>query len=158
MTVLGFKTARKRYSSDPKVRARELVAEGKIGGPRAGSGPKPKRTTEPQRASSVVAQAAKDHAEQIAATFTNVITDPDASDRQKMHASKTLVAIEAREAELTRADEREGLAAALDLPTDHGELVTYMAKLVLSKPLVARRLSAILASAAPPADDPPNPA
>jgi hypothetical protein len=160
MPVIGFKnsTATKRkYASDPATRAAELVSEGRFGGKQPGAGrPRKSASDSQQRASTVVADAARENADLIAATFVDTIRDPDSSRRAQMHASKTLIAIEGREAELTRADEPEGLAAPSGLPTDHSELVTHLATLVASNPIVARRLGALLASAAAPAEDPPN--
>ena len=117
MPVRGFGNTtdkpRKRYSSDPSERARELVAEGRLGGARPGSGRPPKKRTEAQAgerrtAASVIAAWAREHGEQMAQVFVDVLDDPDASDRQKIHAVKVMLGIESKEAELQLLEERNG--------------------------------------------------
>lgn len=158
--MIGFQNTSKRtrkYSSDPSERARELVRDGVIGGARPGAGrPRKSASDSQQRASSVVADAATQNADRIAATFIDTINDPDASRRAQMHASKTLIAIEAKEGERQRADDREGIARASDLPEDRDELAAALAAKLAANPILARRLGALLAAAASPGDDPPN--
>jgi hypothetical protein len=151
----------RKYSSDPAERAAELVSEGKLGGKQPGAGRPRKSVSEPQSnhprpASSAVAQAAREHSGLIARAFLDVLDDPDASDRQKMAASKSLVAIELRESALELDEAKQGVAPERVLPEDHGEAVRQLAGLVASNPLVARRLAAVLTSAGPPGDNPPN--
>ena len=91
----------KRYSSDPKERARQLVAEGKIGGPRAGSGrPRKDRQTGDHlpTAASVVAKAARENADKIVAVFEDAV-EAGQADRTRLAAAKSWLGVEGEEAE-----------------------------------------------------------
>jgi hypothetical protein len=160
MPVIGFKSdtkTKRRYASDPATRAAELVSEGRFGGKQPGAGRPRKSVTESQqRASTVVADAARENADLIASTFTDTLSDPDASRRARMKAGSTLIAIEGKEAEQQRADDREGLTRPSDLPEDRAELISHLAELVAGNPILARRLGAILSSADAPAPEPPK--
>ena len=76
----------KRYSSDPKTRAAELVAEGKIGGRRQGAGRPRKGVTERQRkrASTVITEYASENADRIAGVLLDVLLADDATRTEKM--------------------------------------------------------------------------
>jgi hypothetical protein len=153
MPVTGFgdPTAqpRKKYSSDPKTRARELVAEGKFGGRQPGAGRRRKPDSQkPKRASAAIAQAARDNADKIASVFTGIVNDDDASRHIKMRAAKLAVDIEGREAERVREeDDRLGRSRA-DLPEDRDALVSALAEKVAANPVLAAQLGAVLTAAA----------
>jgi len=67
------------YPSDPRERALQLVAEGKIGGPRPGAGrPRVPRATE------LIAEAAIEHADEIvAALLAGIAPDQRADERSR---------------------------------------------------------------------------
>lgn len=104
----------KRYSSDPKQRAAELVAEGKIGGKRKGAGRPRKPTSDSQRkrASTVIAERAREVAPQMAAALVDVLLADDATRTEKMRAVKVLTGIEGVETDR----ERDELAELPFLP------------------------------------------
>lgn len=81
-------------------RAKKLVAEGKIGGPRPGSG-RPKK----KRASEYVAEAARAHAKDIAEAFVDSIA-PTAPPAIRLQAAKDWLLIEQKEAEIQIKEER----------------------------------------------------
>jgi hypothetical protein len=152
--VIGFKshseTPRKRYASDPKTRARELVEDGKIGGPRPGSGPRRKKHPDSQsvRASSVIAEELREHSDLAASVIPDVLRDPNASDRLKLAAIKLGLKIESDQADHDRQDEREG-RRSLDLPdadADRDELASGLAAKLAANPIVARRIAALLSA------------
>jgi hypothetical protein len=156
--VVGFdkptdKPAR-RYSSDPKTRAAELVKDGKIGGKREGAGRPRKSTSDtqrPKRASTVVAEALRENAELVASVIPDVVNDPDASRHIKLRAAKLAVDIEGREAERTREeDERAGRfrAGGGELPEDRDELAAMLASKLAANPLLAAQLGDVLSRAA----------
>jgi hypothetical protein len=67
------------YPSDPSERARQLVEEGRIGGPRPGAG----RPRKP-RATELIAQAAIEHADElIAALVAGIAPDQPADERSR---------------------------------------------------------------------------
>jgi hypothetical protein len=162
MPVVGFKKPpekpRKRYSSDRKTRAAELVAEGRLGGAQPGSGRPRKSVTEaqPKRASSAVTEWAQANPDLIASVIPDVLNDPDASDHLKLRAVKLGLKVESDEVERQRQDEREGIAPASAIPTDRRELESHLAALLISNPIVARRMGALLSGVDAPALNPPN--
>ena len=95
---------KRRYSSDPAERARELVAEGKLGGPRKGAGRPRKLTSERERkrASTVIAERAREVAPQMAAALADVLLDDDATRSEKLRAVKAMVNIEGVETDRER--------------------------------------------------------
>jgi hypothetical protein len=105
---------KKHYPSDPKERARMLVAEGKIGGPRPGSG-RPRK----KRAAELIAEKAQRNAEKIWSAFEDAL-EPSKPDSIRLAAAKELVALENRESELQLKEER----AFEDTPKD--ELIAYL--------------------------------
>lgn len=105
---------KKHYPSDPSERARMLVAEGKIGGPRAGSGRPRKR-----RAAELVAEKAQRHADKIWSAFEDAL-DPSKPDSIRLAAAKELIALEHRESDLQLKEER----AFEDTPKD--ELIAFL--------------------------------
>jgi hypothetical protein len=156
--VIGFpkpsdKPSR-RYSSDPKTRAAELVKDGKIGGKREGAG-RPRKSTsdsqKPKRASTVVAEALRENAELVASVIPDVVNDPDASRHMKLRAAKLAVDIEGKEAErLREEDERLGRfgSGRGELPADRDALVETLAAKVAGNPMLAAELGAALTRAA----------
>jgi hypothetical protein len=155
MPVVGFKkpsgAVRKRYSSDPKTRAAELVADGKLGGARAGAG-RPRKHTDAQsvRATSVIADGIRENADLAARVVPDVLRDPDASDRVKMQAIKLGLRIESADEDRRREDEREGRRAAElpDLDGDRDVLAAALAAKLAANPMLARRLAAVLSGVA----------
>lgn len=137
----------KRYSSDPKTRAAELVAEGKIGGKREGAGRPRKVTTERQRkrASTVVAEAAAENADKIAGTLLDVLLSEDATRSEKMRAVRVLTRIEGTETDRERdelADPNSSLSQELAQSADQAK--ANLARM-LSDPVTGQRLRATLA-------------
>jgi hypothetical protein len=163
MPVVGFKKPsgepRKRYSSDPKTRAAELVAEGKLGGRREGAG-RPRKHSEPQsvRATSVIADGIRENADLAARVVPDVLRDPEASDRVKMAAIKLGLRIESADEDRRREDEREGRSRAHDIDpdADRDELAAALATKLANNPMLARSLGAVLSRIGESALDPPN--
>lgn len=89
------------YSKDPKIRALQLVYEGKLGGPRAGAGRKARET----RAAAHVAKEARRLAKEIAQVYEDIMTDEDGDPRLKMQAADRFLDIEHREASLALKEE-----------------------------------------------------
>jgi hypothetical protein len=164
MPVVGFKTPaakpRKRYSSDPKTRAAELVAEGKLGRARPGAG-RPRKHTEAQRpsASSVIADALRDNADLAASVVPDVLRDPNASDSMKLRAVKLGLRIEDADENRRREDEREGRRPpeSIDPAADHSELVRSLVAKLAENPMVAHQLAAVLSRVEAPGHTPPKP-
>lgn len=164
MPVVGFgnPTAkpRKKYSSDPKTRARELVAEGKFGGRQPGAGrPRKPDSQKRKRASTVVAETARENADKIAGVFTDIVNDPEASRHIKLRAAKLATDIEGRETDRAREeDERAGLSRSSrdDLPQDRDALVEALASKLAANPILAAQLSNVLGRAAQLAGLPPK--
>lgn len=94
----------KKYSSDPKERARQLVAEGKIGGARKGAG-RPRH----KRASELVAEKAETHANKIVAAYLNAL-DPNNTIKPeiRLQAAREWLEIERQERELQLKEEKRG--------------------------------------------------
>ncbi|MEZ5076972.1 MAG: hypothetical protein R2725_05975 [Solirubrobacterales bacterium] len=138
----------RKYSADPAERARELVAEGKIGGRRRGAGRPRKHTSEaqqPPRAATVVAEAARANSDKIAKVFTDVLSNPESSDRHKVQAVKAMLGIEGSEEDRQRDERRD------DRSPERPEIETREQALAslaesLSDPIVAERFSRLLAS------------
>lgn len=104
-------TGPKGYSTDPVVRAGQLRAEGRFGGPQPGSG----RPRVP-RASEIAAQAAVEHAEEIIAALRAGTTTGSPEARARSAARWLAAAQRFEDHELReRRDERE--ADAFDLMT-----------------------------------------
>jgi hypothetical protein len=142
--------ARKRYSSDPKERARQLVAEGKIGGARPGSGrPRKDRTQTGDHlptAASVVAKAARENADKIVAVFEDAV-EAGQADRTRLAAAKSWLGVEGEEAEREiRQAEAEVERQALE-SMSRDELVESLAAMFARTPALA----ALLRSAPQPA-------
>lgn len=137
----------KRYSSDPKTRAAELVAEGKIGGKREGAGRPRKVTSDGQRkrASTVIAEGARELAPQMAQVIADCLLDPDATRVDKMRALKLAVHVEGVETDREKEElcdpdsvRFQELAASAD------EARANLSKM-LSDPLTGERLRDALA-------------
>jgi hypothetical protein len=154
MPVTGFgdSTAQppKKYSSDPKTRARELVAEGRFGGRQPGAGRRRKPDSQkPKRASTVIVERLRENPELVASVIPDVMNDPDASRHMKLRAAKLAIDIEGREEEHRREDKREGRNRdrLAELPQDREALAEALAAKLASNPLLARSLAAVLARA-----------
>jgi hypothetical protein len=137
----------KRYSSDPKQRAAELVAEGKIGGKRKGAGRPRKVTSDGQRkrASTVIAEYARENAEEMAKVITDCLLDPDATQAEKMRAVKLAVGIDSKESDRERdelADPNSSLSQEIAESAD--EARANLAR-KLSDPVTGQRLRDALA-------------
>lgn len=105
-------------------RAKKLVAEGKIGGPQPGAG-RPRK----KRASEIVAEKARDRANDIVAAFEELIeAGPPAV---RLQAAKDWLLIEQKEAELAIKEER----AFEDLSEDQLKelIITRLAKIQAAK-------------------------
>jgi hypothetical protein len=163
--VVGFKKPsrepRKRYSSDPKTRAAELVKDGKLGGARPGAGRPRKTHSEPQpmRATQAIAEGLRENAELAAAVIPSVLLDPTASKGQKMAAVRLGLKIESDQAEHERQEAREGRhpAELPDLDGDRTVLAAALAAKLAGNPLLARRLAAVLSGVAGSTDKPAQP-
>lgn len=91
----------KRYSSDPKERAKQLVAEGKIGGAREGSGrPRKKRVSE------VINEKIESHAEEIWNVYLDSISETS-SPQIRLQAARDLLEIERKEVEHQRSEDED---------------------------------------------------
>lgn len=137
----------KRYSSDPKQRAAELVAEGKIGGKREGAG-RPRKVTsdgQPKRASTVIADYVRENAEDMAKVITDCLLDPDASQLDKMRAVKLAVGIDSRESDREREELADpNSARSQELAETAGEAKENLTRM-LSDPVTGERLRDALA-------------
>ena len=137
---------RKRYSSDPKRRAEELVAEGRIGGARPGAGRPRKRPdpSHPRPAAAAVAAAASEHSAQVAKVFVDALQSEDLTDAQKVVAMKTFLGVEDRE---TRREHEEIRHTARDEISAMSleEIEADLAEM-LSNPLIRRAFSAALSA------------
>ena len=141
--------SKRQYSSDPTTRAKELVAEGKLGGKRKGAG-RPKGTTtkpQPRRASTVIAEVARENGDKIAGVLVDALLDPDASKADRMRAIKMLVGTEDRETDRER-DEASDPSRAAVTAADGEEAKAKLARM-LNDPVTGSRLRAVLASALP---------
>ncbi len=140
----------KRYSSDPKTRAGELVAEGKIGGKRSGAGRPRKGVSgnEKKRALTTVAEGLREKADLMAGVIPDVLNDPNASKAEKMQAARLAIRIEAAEEERRREEERRGGHDEPAHAEDRGAIVSHLAR-ALSNPIVRQRLAAALADQPP---------
>lgn len=126
-----------------------MVKAGLIGGSRPGAGRPRKSVSGSQkrkRASTVVAEAARNNADLIASTFTDAMNDPAASGRQRMMAGKALVGIELQEEERRREDERDGRDLP-PMPQDRDALVEALAAKIAGNPILAAELGAVLTRA-----------
>ena len=137
----------KRYSSDPKQRAAELVAEGKIGGKREGAGRPRKLTSDGQRkrASTVIAEYARENAEQMAKVITDCLLDPDASQMDKMRAVKLAVGIDFRESDRERDELADPNSAQSQEIAANAEEAKAQLAGMLSDPVTGERLKSALA-------------
>src|SRR5262245_8613930 len=88
---------RKRRSD----RAKELVEQGKIGGPRPGSG-RPRKV----RAAEIVAEKARANADKIAQAYIDAL-DPAKPDAIRLQAARDWLGVENKEGELTRKEEKD---------------------------------------------------
>ena len=95
------KNESKRYSSDPKERAKQLVAEGKIGGAREGSGRPRKR-----RVSEVINEKIEAHAEEIWSVYLDSISETS-SPQIRLQAARDLLEIERKEVEHQRSEDED---------------------------------------------------
>lgn len=138
----------KRYSSDPKTRAAELVAEGKIGGRRQGAGRPRKGVTERQRkrASTVITEYASENADRIAGVLLDVLLADDATRTEKMRAVKLLTGIETAETDRERDELADpNSAASLEMAETVEEAKSTLAA-KLADPITGPRLRAALAA------------
>jgi len=165
MPAIGFgKPAKKpgnRFSSDPKIRAREMVEAGILGQSQPGAGRPRKKHSDSQkkkRASTVIAEAVRENADKIAAVIPDVVNDPDASRYMKLRAARLGVDIEQRETERAREDEREGrMRERLDaLPEDREAIAESLAKRLAANPILVAELGAVLSRAGELAGIPPK--
>lgn len=155
-------TKGKKYSSDRRQRMKELQAEGKMTPEHGKLGGRPKKShteTQRQSASSVIADALRDHAELAARVVPDVLRDPNASDSMKLRAVKLGLRIEDTDENRRREDEREGrrLPEDIDPDADHGELVRSLVAKLASNPIVAHRLAAVLSRVEAPEHKAPKP-
>jgi hypothetical protein len=155
MPVVGFKKPTdkpaRRYSSDPKTRAAELVADGKLGGARPGAGRPRKKHPDSQkrkRASTAITEAARENADKIASVISDVVNDPEASRHVKLRAAKLAVDIEHKEdAHARELDDRLGPSRG-EFPQDRDALVEGLAAKIAGNPLLAAQLGDVLSRAA----------
>jgi hypothetical protein len=95
-------TTKRKYSSDPATRARELRDEGRFGGRQPGAG-RPRKDAAPRRrAASVIAEGARENAHLMAQVLEDVLTDPEATDAMRIRALKLAINIESREEDRQR--------------------------------------------------------
>lgn len=139
--------ATRRYSSDPRERARQLVQEGKIGGARPGAGRPRKHTADGQRkrASTVIAEHARENAEQMAKVVTDCILDPDATQAEKMRAVKLAVGIDVRESDRERDELADPNSARSQELAANAEQARDKLSAMLSDPVTGERLRDALA-------------
>lgn len=136
----------KRYSSDPSTRAKELIADGKIGGPREGAG-RPRKKSPPtgsRPAAAYITERLPELAPQILRVFKDVLTDPSATDRDKIRAVSSMIGIENRET-AREAEERRESPAAYETPGDRAGMETELVRM-LSDPLIRKRFSVLLST------------
>jgi hypothetical protein len=161
MPVVGFEKRPRKYASDPRERARELVRDGKLGGARPGSG-RPRKSTgksqsnHPRPAAAAIAAFARDHADELAQVFADVLDDPDATDAQKLRAVRSMLGIEMKETEFQLEERKLNRPA----PTpEHGsaeDAAAQLAARLAANPIVTRRLLAVLAPVEGPEGNPPK--
>lgn len=164
MPVKGFtkptETPPRRYSSDPAERARELIAEGRLGGKQPGSGRPRKRVSEAQPrklAMTTVTERLRESAELIASVIPDVLNDPDATKSERMRAARLAIRIEGIDEDRRREEASEGRRSAMaDLDADRAELVAALAVKLAENPLLAQRLGAVLSAAGADTPNPPG--
>jgi hypothetical protein len=161
MPVKSFDKPRRKYSSDPSERAKELVAEGRFGGKREGAGRPAKGVTEiqpnhPRPAAAAVRRAASQNADRIAQVFISVLDDETATDAQKVRSMRALldveqreVGIELEEAKLNRSSPGPQFAGAEDA-------AAQLASRIRENPILRSRLLGVLAAGPPPEGNPPQ--
>jgi hypothetical protein len=98
--------ARPTYSSDPRERALQLVAEGKIGGPGRGQGRKRKPT-----AAEHVATVARQERQRIAAAYLDALDEGQPA-RVRLEAARRLLEAEER---LAEREDRHGQRERFDV-------------------------------------------
>jgi hypothetical protein len=89
------------YSSDAKIRALQLVYEGKIGGAGRGQGRKGRK----KRAAAHVAEEARRLSKEIANVYKDIMTAENGDPKLKMAAADRFIDIEHKEASLTLKEE-----------------------------------------------------
>ena len=150
-------TTRTRYSSDPSERARQLHAEGKIGGASfgklGGQAKARKRTpTHPgETASALVARAASDRAEDILKVLEDAAAEGQLP-HHRLNAVKLWLGVESRETERVERQDRYAAEAEAIEAMGRDQLVAFLAA-KLSNPRIAKVLQRQMAEL--PAEQPP---
>lgn len=139
---------RRKYSSDRRERYQELRAEGKVGPQFGKLGGRPKKSptdSQPKRAATVVAEAARANSHLISKVFTDILADPDTTDTQKVRAVKTMLGVESGEERLQREDEDRGRRPEPTRIETRADAIAILAE-SLSDPIVRQRFAAALSA------------
>ena len=135
----------KKYSSDRRKRYQELRDEGRVGpqfGKLGGRPPKRSRDNHPRPAAKAIAEAAREHADDIAGVFRDVLLDPHATDTEKLRAVKTMVGIETGEERIEREDRKLGRTPDPDIASmSREELVASLAEMFNRTPQLRSALA-----------------
>ncbi len=138
---------RKRYSSDPSERARQLVAEGKIGGAEHGrKGGRPRKDQAPlqsgETAAAYIARTARDNAPAILKVYEDAVAAGQLP-QHRLQAVKQWVSAEDREAEREEraASKADPAPESADLEAlDREQLLDHLAARLAANPVVALAL------------------
>lgn len=137
----------KRYPSDPSQRARQLVAEGKIGGAEHGrKGGRPRKNQVPlqprETASAYIARTARDNAPAILKVYEDAVAAGQLP-QHRLQAVKQWVNAEDREVERDEraASNADPVPEEADLEAlDRDQLLDHLAARLAANPVVALAL------------------
>lgn len=154
--IMATKTPKKpprKYSSDPKTRAAELVAEGKLGGRREGAGrPRkvsPETQSHPRPASAHMAAGIAELGPQMLGVIRDVLEDDTASDGAKLRALKAAVGIELKETELQLEESKRDLPSPPPEFENREDALSALAAKLAENPILRDRLLAAVAPRPP---------
>lgn len=151
-------TKAKKYSSDPRQRMKELQAEGKMtpehgklgGRPRKGASESQRK----KRASTVIAEYARDHSDKIAEVISDILRDPDASESMKLRAIKLALGVEGVETDRERDELADPSSArSQELAASPDQAKAQIASM-LADPVTGQRLRSVLAGLVTQTGDP----
>jgi hypothetical protein len=138
----------KKYSSDRRERMRELQSEGKMTAEHGKLGGRPRKVASnghQKRAAAVVSEWVRDNPDQILAVIRDALTDPDATDSERLRAAKFALGIEGKESERERDELSDPNSARAIEAVERGEAAKTDLTRMLTDPISGERLRGVLA-------------
>jgi hypothetical protein len=100
----------------------------------------------PRPAAAAIAAFAREHADELAQVFADVLEDPDATDAQKLKAVRSMLVIEMKETSFQLEERKLNRTPPPPDFDSREDAADHLAAKLAANPLLARRLLGVLAA------------